>query len=265
MPALRAGALDVLQLEGIRVPRSRPRSPARRSARRCAFVEGFSLHADTWLHENDVVGLEQLCNYGAHGPVSLERLSALPDGRLAYRLKRASPTGETHLVLAPVAFLRPGGHARPAPRANPRPLRRFPLPRPPPRPSSASGECRPTFETRPGLTTAPGLLYPPTGHHLRRALSGSLVLPPPARRLGSPARASATKAPFVLPWTSEFLQPRSRGLRRAGSRMEDPHPPCSAQWNGPGESSAALQPAVAYGMQLTVSPASKRRFHGVLC
>jgi hypothetical protein len=65
----------------------------------------------------------------------------------------------------------------------------------------ASGECRPTFETRPRLTTAPGLLYPPTGHPLRRALSGSLVLPPPARRLGSPARASATKAPFVLPWT----------------------------------------------------------------
>ena len=79
---------------------------------------------------------------------------------------------------------------------------RFPLPRPPPRPSSASGECRPTFETRPRLTTAPGLLYPPTGHHLRRALSGSLVLPTPARRLGSPARASATKAPFVLPWTT---------------------------------------------------------------
>jgi hypothetical protein len=30
--------------------------------------EGFSLHADTWLHENDVVGLERLCNYGARGP-----------------------------------------------------------------------------------------------------------------------------------------------------------------------------------------------------
>jgi hypothetical protein len=45
-------------------------------------------------------------NYGAREPLSLERLSALPDGRLAYRMKRASPTGETHLVLPPVAFLR---------------------------------------------------------------------------------------------------------------------------------------------------------------
>ncbi|HZW88400.1 MAG TPA: transposase [Myxococcaceae bacterium] len=88
------------------MPRSGPRPPARRSSRRCAFVEGFSLHADTWLHENDVTGLERLCNYGARGPLSLERLSVLPDGRLAYRMKRASPTGETYLVLSPLAFLR---------------------------------------------------------------------------------------------------------------------------------------------------------------
>ncbi len=65
--AVADGALDVLQLEGIQVSRSGPRPSARRSARRCAFVEGFSLHADTWLHENDVVGLERLCNDGARG------------------------------------------------------------------------------------------------------------------------------------------------------------------------------------------------------
>jgi hypothetical protein len=76
--AVADGVLD----EGIQVPQSGPRPPARRSARRCAFVEGFSLHADTWLHDNDVVGLERLCNYGARGPLSLERLSALSDGRL---------------------------------------------------------------------------------------------------------------------------------------------------------------------------------------
>ena len=63
------GALHVLQLEGIRVPRSGPPPAARRPGRRTAFVEGFSLHADTWLHENDVVGLERLCNYGARGPL----------------------------------------------------------------------------------------------------------------------------------------------------------------------------------------------------
>jgi hypothetical protein len=81
----------------IRVPRSEPSLAARRPGRRTAFVEGFSLHADTWLHENDVGGLERLCNYGARGPLSLERLSALLDGRLTYRMKRPSPTGQTHL------------------------------------------------------------------------------------------------------------------------------------------------------------------------
>jgi len=112
------GALDVLQLEGIQVPRSGPRPPAHRRGRRSAFVESFSLHADTWLHENDVTGLERLCNYGARGPLSLERLSALPDGRLAYRIKRPSPTGQTHLVFPPVAFLRRLAALVPPPRAN---------------------------------------------------------------------------------------------------------------------------------------------------
>ena len=138
------GALDVLQLEGIQVPRSGPRPPARRPGRRCAFVEGFSLHADTWLHENDVVGLERLCNYGARGPLSLERLSTLPDGRLAYRMKRPSPTGQTHLVLAPVAFLRRGGRARPAPEGQPGALLRCLRPqRPgaPPRRARTSSPC----------------------------------------------------------------------------------------------------------------------------
>jgi len=112
------GALDVLQLEGIQVPRSGPPPPLRRQGRRNALVEGFSLHADTWLHENDVLGLERLCNYGARGALSLERLSALPDGRLAYRMKRPSPAGQTHLLLAPVAFLRRLAALVPPPRAN---------------------------------------------------------------------------------------------------------------------------------------------------
>lgn len=59
-----------------------------------------------------------MCNYGARGPLSLERLSALPDGRLAYRMKRPSPTGQTHLVFAPVAFLRRLAALVPPPRAN---------------------------------------------------------------------------------------------------------------------------------------------------
>jgi Putative transposase len=68
-------------------------------------AQDTAIHADTWLHENDVTGLERLCNDGARGPLSLERLSALPDGRLTFRMKRRTPTGQTHLLLTPVAFL----------------------------------------------------------------------------------------------------------------------------------------------------------------
>ena len=42
----------------------------------------------------------------------------MPDGRLAYRMKRPSPTGQTHLVMAPVAFLRRVAALVPPPRAN---------------------------------------------------------------------------------------------------------------------------------------------------
>jgi len=113
--ALPDGALDVLQLEGIQVPRGGPRPPARRPGRRSAFVEGFSLHADTWLHENDVTGLEQLCNHGARGPLSLERLSALPDGRLAHPPPDDGP--RTALPSAAVSTSAHAyGHRRSAPR-----------------------------------------------------------------------------------------------------------------------------------------------------
>ena len=74
--------------------------------RRCAFLDGFSLHADTWVHSNDVQSLERLARYGARGPVTLERLSRREDGKLEYRLKKPSPGGATVLVLTAVQLLK---------------------------------------------------------------------------------------------------------------------------------------------------------------
>lgn len=74
--------------------------------RRCAFLEGFSLHADTWVHEHDRQSLERLCRYGARGPLALERLTRREDGRLEYRLKKPSHGGATALVLTPVQLLK---------------------------------------------------------------------------------------------------------------------------------------------------------------
>ena len=74
--------------------------------RRCAFIDGFSLHADTWVHQNDRMSLERLCAYGARGPLALERLSSREDGRLEYRLRKPSQGGATTLVMTPVQLLK---------------------------------------------------------------------------------------------------------------------------------------------------------------
>jgi hypothetical protein len=53
----------------------------------------------------DREGLERLCRYGARPPFSLERLSILADGRVAYRLRKPRRNGATHLVMTPVQCL----------------------------------------------------------------------------------------------------------------------------------------------------------------
>lgn len=69
--------------------------------RRCALLEGFSLHANTWVHENDWQTLEALCRYGARGPLALARLSFREDGKLEYRLKKPVG-GASVLVMTPL-------------------------------------------------------------------------------------------------------------------------------------------------------------------
>jgi len=72
------------------------RLPPRKQPR-CAFLEGFCLHANTHLHENAKQAVERLCRYGARGALALERLSRAQDGRLAYRMECPLADGTTHL------------------------------------------------------------------------------------------------------------------------------------------------------------------------
>jgi hypothetical protein len=69
-------------------------------------------------HANDREGLAHLCGYGARPPFSQERLSALPDGRLAYRLKRPLGDGRQAVMLQPTEFLRRLATLVPPPRAH---------------------------------------------------------------------------------------------------------------------------------------------------
>src|SRR5437762_2329922 len=67
------------------------------SSPRCASVDGFSVHANVSIPAGDRQRLERLAQYCARGPVAIERLEPLPDGRLLYRFKRAWRDGTTTL------------------------------------------------------------------------------------------------------------------------------------------------------------------------
>ena len=62
--------------------------------------------------------LARLCGYGARPALSHERLSALPDGRLAIRLKRPLADGRLQLELEPVELLCRLATLVPPPRAH---------------------------------------------------------------------------------------------------------------------------------------------------
>jgi hypothetical protein len=66
---------------------------------RCVREGGMSLHADVAVPARDRKRLERLCRYVARPPIAIDRLEALPDGRLAYRLKTRWRDGMTHVLM----------------------------------------------------------------------------------------------------------------------------------------------------------------------
>ena len=67
---------------------------------------------------SDRQGLAHLCGYGARPPLMQERLSALPDGKLAYRMKRRLGDGREVLILEPRELIRRLATLVPPPRAH---------------------------------------------------------------------------------------------------------------------------------------------------
>ena len=99
------------------IPKPNWEHPLRRH-RRCAHIDGFSLHAQTAVHALDRAGLERLCRYGLRSSFALSRLSLRDDGRLSYRLKRPWPDGRTELTLTPLELLRRLAHLIPPARSH---------------------------------------------------------------------------------------------------------------------------------------------------
>jgi hypothetical protein len=66
-------------------------------------VRGFDVHAGVVVSASDREGRERLLRYCARPPLSLERLTVLGDGRIAYAIRK--PWGnETHRVMSPLQF-----------------------------------------------------------------------------------------------------------------------------------------------------------------
>ncbi len=92
-------------------PLARPQTDA-------AYVGGISLHITKAIPANKRDRLERLLRYGARPPLASSRLTQTPSGKVAYELRRPSHTGQTRVVLEPVAFLRRLAALMPPPRVH---------------------------------------------------------------------------------------------------------------------------------------------------
>jgi len=84
----------------------------------CASVEGFSVHAGVCVPGRDRIRLERLLRYAARPPISNERLSLLPDGRLRYKLKRRWSDGTKAVIYDPMELMERLAALVPSPRFN---------------------------------------------------------------------------------------------------------------------------------------------------
>ncbi len=66
-----------------------------------AKASGFDVHAGVTVRQGDREGLGRLLRYCARPPFALERISLLPDGRVAYLLRKPRNNGATHRVADP--------------------------------------------------------------------------------------------------------------------------------------------------------------------
>jgi len=81
------------------------RDPSQADAASLTPGHGYNLHAGVRVGAQDRRGLTRLCKYVARGPLANDRLSLMPDGRVAYRLRRTWRDSTTRLVFTPHDFI----------------------------------------------------------------------------------------------------------------------------------------------------------------
>jgi hypothetical protein len=186
-------------------------TPRRSYARGGAFSTGRQVPSDEQRPRSEPLSTsnrdanpgEFWQRYLARAPLSLERMSLLPDGRIAYELRHAWQAGRTHVLLEPLQLLARLAALVPPPRhpllrfhgafAPNSPLRSRVVPTSPPRLAGASAEalqscahqrrhedCERSKDERPPETGHSNR----HGHHVRDDASAASAIPanPPATR-----------------------------------------------------------------------------------
>jgi len=97
------------------VPPSKTESPL---STRVANIAGFSLHAGVATEAYQRDKLERLCRYISRPAVSENRLAALSNGYIRYRLKTPYRDGTTHVIFEPLDFIAKLSALIPKPRVN---------------------------------------------------------------------------------------------------------------------------------------------------
>ncbi len=85
---------------------------------RCAYDEGFSLHANTSIRAHDREKLENICRYIARPALYNQRLDSDEKGNVILQLKRPFNDGTTHLRFSPTEFIEKLIALVPPPRVN---------------------------------------------------------------------------------------------------------------------------------------------------
>lgn len=86
--------------------------------RQCASINGFNLHAATYVSPFARDRLENLISYLTRPLVAVERLTRRDDGDLVYRMKRLFADGTEAIVLSPSELLERLSAMVPPPRAH---------------------------------------------------------------------------------------------------------------------------------------------------
>ena len=86
--------------------------------KRCALSDGFSLHANVQIRQDERKALEKLVRYTARAPIALERMSETPEGKILYALKTPYSDGTTHILFDRMELVEKVIALIPPPRAN---------------------------------------------------------------------------------------------------------------------------------------------------